>query len=40
MNLLGLRTLIYPSSDLETDKKWWSETLGGGSHFKGDVSAI
>lgn len=28
MKLLGLRTLIYPSDNLETDKAWWSDVLG------------
>ena len=25
MKLLGLRTLIYPSDNLEADKAWWSD---------------
>lgn len=28
MRLFGLRTLIYPSSNLEADKAWWSDVLG------------
>ena len=31
--LLVLRTLIYPSKDLETDKKWWAQTLGFEPYF-------
>ena len=27
MKLLGLRTLIYPSDNLEADKAWWSDAL-------------
>lgn len=33
MKLLGLRTLIYPSDNLEADKKWWTEVLGFGPYF-------
>lgn len=33
MKLLGLRTLIYPSDNLEADKKWWTDTLGFGPYF-------
>jgi len=33
MNLLGLRTLIYPSDNLEADKKWWIEVLGREPYF-------
>jgi predicted enzyme related to lactoylglutathione lyase len=33
MKLLGLRTLIYPSDDLETDKQWWTEVLGFEPYF-------
>ena len=33
MKLLGLRTLIYPSNDLETDKTWWAQALGFGPYF-------
>ncbi len=33
MKLLGLRTLIYPSNDLDADKKWWTDVLGYGPYF-------
>lgn len=33
MHLLGLRTLIYPSVELESDKKWWTELLGYEPYF-------
>lgn len=33
MELLGLRTLIYPSDSLETDKQWWTAALGFGPYF-------
>lgn len=33
MKLLGLRTLIYPSDNLEADKKWWTDALGYGPYF-------
>lgn len=33
MKLLGLRTLIYPSNDLETDKNWWAQALGFQPYF-------
>lgn len=33
MKLLGLRTLIYPSNDLETDKTWWAQALGFQPYF-------
>ena len=33
MKLLGLRTLIYPSANLEEDKKWWAEALGFKPYF-------
>jgi len=33
MELLGLRTLIYPSDNLEADTQWWSEILGFGPYF-------
>ncbi len=33
MKLLGLRTLIYPSDNLDADKKWWAETLGFEPYF-------
>lgn len=31
--LLGLRTLIYPSMNLEADKKWWTDALGVKPYF-------
>lgn len=34
MKLLGLRTLIYPSDNLEADVKWWTEVLGYEPYFK------
>jgi catechol 2,3-dioxygenase-like lactoylglutathione lyase family enzyme len=33
LNLLGLRTVIYPSPDLEAAKKWWSVVLGQAPSF-------
>ena len=33
MKLLGLRTLIYPSDNLEADKAWWAEALGIEPYF-------
>lgn len=33
MKLLGLRTLIYPTDNLEEDKTWWTKTLGFGPYF-------
>ena len=33
MKLLGLRTLIYPSADLDKDKQWWKEILGVEPYF-------
>lgn len=33
MKLLGLRTLIYPSDNLEADKAWWSDALGIEPYF-------
>jgi len=33
MKLLGLRTLIYPSDNLEEDVKWWTGVLGFGPYF-------
>jgi catechol 2,3-dioxygenase-like lactoylglutathione lyase family enzyme len=32
-NLLGLRTVIYPSPDLGAAKAWWSALLGIGPYF-------
>ncbi|KND51485.1 MAG: hypothetical protein AB202_02845 [Parcubacteria bacterium C7867-007] len=31
--LKGLRSVIYPSSDLETDKKFWEEITGKKAYF-------
>jgi hypothetical protein len=31
--LNGLRTVIYPSTDLDADKSWWSELLGKQPYF-------
>jgi catechol 2,3-dioxygenase-like lactoylglutathione lyase family enzyme len=31
--LQGLRTVIYPSPDLEAAKAWWTELLGVGPYF-------
>ena len=31
--LQGLRSLIYPSSDVATAKAWWSDFLGFGPYF-------
>ena len=31
--LNGLRTVIYPSSDLDADKAWWSDVLGKEPYF-------
>src|SRR5580658_10111801 len=31
--LRGLRTIIYPTTDLDTDKSWWTEYLGFGPYF-------
>jgi len=33
ITLLGLRTVIYPSADLDADKGWWSTTLGIEPYF-------
>lgn len=33
MKLLGLRTLIYPTLNLEQDKKWWADALGFPPYF-------
>lgn len=33
LNLLGLRTVIYPSPDLDEAKRWWSEALGQAPSF-------
>jgi len=31
--LQGLRSVIYPSSDVATAKEWWSDFLGFGPYF-------
>jgi predicted enzyme related to lactoylglutathione lyase len=31
--LKGLRTVIYPSADLDVDKAWWSALLGQQPYF-------
>jgi len=31
--LEGLRTVIYPSTDLDVDKAWWSQLLGTQPYF-------
>ncbi len=33
ITLLGLRTVIYPSPDLEAAKAWWTTLLGAGPYF-------
>ena len=33
LTLNGLRTVIYPSTDLEADKAWWSSLLGQQPYF-------
>src|SRR5215217_1821528 len=33
VNLLGLRTVIYPSPELATAKAWWSGLLGIDPYF-------
>jgi predicted enzyme related to lactoylglutathione lyase len=33
MELLGLRTVIYPAPDLDAAKAWWSAFLGAGPYF-------
>ena len=33
MEFLGLRTLIYPTVDLDEAKKWWKNFLGIGPYF-------
>ncbi len=33
LNLQGLRTVIYPSPDLEAAKAWWTEVLGEPPYF-------
>jgi hypothetical protein len=31
--LIGLRTVVYPSSDLDADKAWWANLLGRQPYF-------
>ena len=31
--LLGLRTVIYPSPDLDAAKRWWTDFLGVAPYF-------
>jgi catechol 2,3-dioxygenase-like lactoylglutathione lyase family enzyme len=33
INLHGLRTAIYPTTDLDASKRWWSELLGIEPYF-------
>jgi predicted enzyme related to lactoylglutathione lyase len=33
LDLLGLRTAIYPAPDLDAAKRWWTEQLGSGPYF-------
>ena len=33
MKFLGLRTLIYPTADIDASKKWWAEFLGFPPYF-------
>ncbi|MCA9388203.1 VOC family protein [Candidatus Berkelbacteria bacterium] len=33
MKLLGLRTIIYPTTDLARDKEWWAKVLGIAPYF-------
>jgi catechol 2,3-dioxygenase-like lactoylglutathione lyase family enzyme len=33
INLLGLRTVIYPSPDLDASKTWWTALLGVEPYF-------
>lgn len=33
IDLEGLRTVIYPSPDLDAAKAWWTELLGKGPYF-------
>jgi catechol 2,3-dioxygenase-like lactoylglutathione lyase family enzyme len=33
IQLLGLRTVIYPAQDLAAAKTWWSHLLGEGPYF-------
>jgi predicted enzyme related to lactoylglutathione lyase len=33
MKLLGLRTIIYPTDDLEADTAWWTDATGVAPYF-------
>ncbi len=33
IQLLGLRTVIYPTSDLAASKSWWAQLLGFAPYF-------
>ena len=33
ITVLGLRTVIYPTPDLEAGKAWWTHLLGTGPYF-------
>jgi len=33
MQLLGLRTVIYPTSDLDAAKRWWTGLIGTPPYF-------
>lgn len=33
VELTGLRTVIYPTDDLDADKEWWSQLLGKDPYF-------
>lgn len=33
ISLEGLRTVIYPSPDLDAAKSWWTTLLGAGPYF-------
>jgi predicted enzyme related to lactoylglutathione lyase len=33
LNLLGLRTVIYPCTDLASATTWWTEVLGDAPYF-------
>ena len=33
LTLNGLRTVIYPSTNLRADKAWWSDLLGEQPYF-------
>jgi catechol 2,3-dioxygenase-like lactoylglutathione lyase family enzyme len=32
-SLAGLRTVIYPTADLDAARAWWTELLGFGPYF-------